>query len=67
MEDYVGDLLRETRNTAHGLKRILREDRTKFVVTSHTGDIPRQVTHLPTLITLALVVDAEKLCAGGWW
>lgn len=67
MDDYVGDLLRETRNTAHGLKRILREDRTKFIVTSHTGDIPRQVTHLATLITLALVVDAEKLCAGEWW
>jgi hypothetical protein len=66
MNEYVGRLLRETRNTAHGLKRSLRED-SKYILATHTGDIPPQLTHLAALIVFALVADAEKLCAGTWW
>ena len=51
-----------------GLKRSLRED-SKYILATHTGDIPPQLTHLATLIALALALaaDAEKLCAGTWW
>jgi hypothetical protein len=66
MDEYVGRLLRATRNTAHGLKRSLRED-SKYILATHTGDIPPQLTDLGALIVYALVADAEKLCAGEWW
>jgi len=66
MDEYVGSLLREIRNSAHGLNRILRED-TRHLVATHTGDVPRALPDLAALIALALVADAEKLCAGTWW
>jgi len=66
MDQYVPDLLREVRNSAHGLKRILREN-TRHLVATHTGDVPRQLPDLASLIALALAADAGKLCAGAWW
>jgi hypothetical protein len=66
MDQYVPDLLREVRNSAHGLKRILREN-TRHLVATHTGDAPKQLPDLASLITLALAADADKLCAGAWW
>jgi hypothetical protein len=66
MDEYVGSLLREVRNSAHGLKRILRKDE-RFLVATHTGDVPRQLPDLAALIALALVADADKMCAGSWW
>lgn len=67
MEEYVARLLRDTRNSAHGLKQLLREAKSAHVLSTHSGDIPPQLTHLATLISLALAADAEDLCAGAWW
>ena len=67
MNEYVGNLLRETRNTAHGFGGSLRHDKSKYLLATHSGDIPRQLTDLVTLITFALTADAEKLCASEWW
>jgi hypothetical protein len=66
MEDYVSRLLREARNSAHGLSRQLR-GRTGLLVATHDGAIPTQLADVAALVAFALAADADKLRAGNWW
>lgn len=66
MDDYVSRVVREVRNSAHGLSRQLR-GRTGMLMATHDGDLPTQLTDIAKLILFALVADSDKLCAGEWW
>jgi hypothetical protein len=66
MDDYVSRLVRESRNSAHGLSRQMRGD-TGLLVATHDGTLPTQLTDLAKLVLFALVADAEALCLGAWW
>ncbi|MDE3075036.1 MAG: hypothetical protein KGJ86_06365 [Chloroflexota bacterium] len=66
IDEYATRLLREIRNSAHGLGRLLRENERNLIAT-HTGDVPRQLADLTGLIVLALLADADRLCQGRWW
>jgi hypothetical protein len=53
-------------DSAHGLMEAF--DRSDFapIVVTHTGQMPAELPDLAGLIALALVADAERLCAGTW-
>jgi hypothetical protein len=66
MDDYVARLVREVRNSAHGLSRQMRGP-VGLLVGTHDGALPTQLNDIAILVFFALVADAEKLCAGDWW
>lgn len=66
MDDYVSRIVREGRNSAHGLSRQLRGS-TGMLVSTHDGDLPPQLTDVAKLALFGLVADADRLCAGSWW
>jgi len=62
---YVPALIRQVRNSAHGLLEAL-DTTDRGVIESHSGHLPPELPDLACLIALALVADAEKLCDGTW-
>jgi hypothetical protein len=62
---YVPALVREVRNSSHGLLEAL-DSADRGVIESHSGQLPAELPDLACLIALALVADAESLCAGTW-
>ncbi len=66
MDEYVPALMRAVRNSAHGLGRLSRGTDALLTAT-HQGRMPSQLADIAALVTLGLVADAERLCAGAWW
>ena len=64
-DSYVPALVREVRNSSHGLLEAL-DSADRGVIESHSGQLPAELPDLACLIALALVADAENLCAGKW-
>lgn len=64
-DGYVPALVRAVRNSAHGLLEAL-DSADRGVVESHSGLLPAELPDLVCLIAIALVADAERLCAGTW-
>lgn len=64
-DGYVPALFRQVRNSAHGLLEAL-DSADRGVIESHSGQLPAEFPDLACLIALALVADAERLCAGTW-
>jgi hypothetical protein len=65
-EDYVARLCRAVRNSAHGLLSTLRQSPDRFLLATHTGDVPTEFTWLAATVMFALVADAERLVDGTW-
>lgn len=66
-DDYVPKLIRAVRNSSHGLLDQLATPRHRSFLATHTGTIPSVLPDLAALLALALVADAENLCAGTWF
>ncbi len=64
-EQYVAELVRDVRNSAHGFIEQLQGDQ-RFRIATHDGTMPTQLTDVARLIMLALGGGAEDLVAGRW-
>jgi hypothetical protein len=64
-DGYVPALVRQVRNSAHGLLEAL-DTSDRGVIESHSGQLPPELPDLACLIAFALVADAEKLCERSW-
>ncbi len=64
-DSYVPDLVRGVRNSAHGLLEAL-DRKERGAVEIHSGQLPPEFADLACFLALALVADAERLCAGSW-
>jgi hypothetical protein len=64
-DGYVPALVRAVRNSAHGLLEAL-SSKDRGVIESHSGLLPAELPDLASLIAVAMVADAENLCAGTW-
>ena len=62
---YVPVVVRGVRNSAHGLLEAL-DSAERAAIESHSGQLPAELPDLACLIAIALIADAEKLCAGTW-
>jgi hypothetical protein len=66
MNDYAPSLIRAARNSSHGfLDQLVGEDR--YLLATHTGELPPQVADLAVLVALGLFADAERLVSGTWF
>jgi len=63
---FVPRLVRAVRNSAHGLMETF-EGNDKDLVVAHSGEMPPELPELAAFLALALVADAERLCAGTWF
>lgn len=66
MDEYVPELVRGVRNSAHGLARLLRAE-DALLLGTHQGRMPSQLADVAALAMFGLVADADRLCAGTWW
>jgi hypothetical protein len=66
-DDYVSKLIRAVRNSSHGLFDQVASPRHRNFLATHTGTVPAVLPDLAALLALALVADAENLCAGTWF
>jgi hypothetical protein len=66
LDQFVPDLVRAVRNSAHGLMEVFNKAAEKDVVVAHDGEMPPELPSLAALIALAMVADAERLCARTW-
>jgi hypothetical protein len=64
-DTYVSRLIREVRNSSHGLMDQL-SGKHRFLLATHSGKLPPQLPEVAVLLALAIVADAENLCAGTW-
>jgi hypothetical protein len=66
MNDYAPELIRATRNSAHGFLDQLTGDQ-RHLVATHTGDVPPEIADLAPLILFGLVADGRRLIDGTWF
>jgi hypothetical protein len=66
MNDYVPKLVRAARNSAHGFLDQLT-GKQRFLVATHTGELPPEVSDLATLVLLALFADVHRVTDGTWF
>jgi hypothetical protein len=62
---FVPRLVRAVRNSAHGLLEIF-DSNDRDIVVAHSGEMPPELPELAAFLAIALVADAERLCAGRW-
>jgi hypothetical protein len=62
---FVPRLIRAVRNSAHGLMETF-EGNDRDLVVAHSGEMAPELPELAAFLVLALVADAERLCAGTW-
>jgi hypothetical protein len=62
---FVPRIVRAVRNSAHGLLEIF-ESNDRDLVVAHSGEMPPELPELAGFLVLALVADAERLCARTW-
>jgi hypothetical protein len=65
-DEFVPDLVRAVRNSAHGLMEVFNKPAEKDLVVAHSGEMPPELPELAAFIAFALVADAERLCDGTW-
>jgi hypothetical protein len=66
MEMYVGELVRTVRNSAHGLLEQLMTSNDRYLIATHQGKLPAQLSDLAALLAFALVADAVAVHEGRW-
>jgi hypothetical protein len=62
---FVPRLIRAVCNSAHGLMETF-EGNDRDLVVAHSGEMAPELPELAAFLVLALVADAERLCAGTW-
>jgi len=72
-DEYVPELVRAPRNSSHGLQDMTREPRDvgarhqRLLLATSSGEIPNSFFEVVAIAYLALMADAERLCARTWW
>jgi hypothetical protein len=64
-DTYVSRLVREIRNSSHGLLDQI-SGRNRWLLATHRGKLPPQLPDLAALLGFALIADANAVCAGTW-
>jgi hypothetical protein len=64
-EQYVADLVRDVRNSAHGLLEQLQGE-SRFRIATHDGTMPTQLADVALLVMLAFGGGAQQLVGGTW-
>lgn len=64
-DNYVPVVIHSVRNSSHGLLQALASA-DRGVIESHSGKLPAELPDLVSLLTIAMVADAERLCLGEW-
>jgi hypothetical protein len=65
LDDYVAELVRATRNSAHGLIEQLSTDE-RHLIGVHHGGLPRETPFLAAPLLLGFAAGAEDFCAQTW-
>jgi len=66
LDNYVPDVVRAIRNSAHGfLEQVKGDDR--YLIATHDGHLPRPLGDLAALIMFALIADADRLSRRAWF
>jgi hypothetical protein len=65
LDDYVADLIRATRNSAHGLIEQLSNEE-GHLIGVHRGGLPRETPLLVAPLLLGFFAGAADFCAGRW-
>jgi hypothetical protein len=66
-DQYIPDLVRAVRNSAHGIMETFDKASERNIVVAHSGEMPPELPELAAFLALAIVADAERVCAGTWW
>lgn len=66
LETYVPELVRATRNSAHGFLEALT-GRERFLLATTDGHMPRQLADLISFLIFGFAADAEAVCARTWF
>jgi hypothetical protein len=75
-DEYVANLVREARNSSHGLQQILQAPPStgnpnkpdpRLLLATNTGEIPYSLFEVAAVVFLGLMADAEGLCDRTWW
>jgi hypothetical protein len=67
--DYIPELVRAVRNSAHGLLGQLTapdQERERRVIATHSGQLPWQLGDVACCATFGALGDARRLCDGSW-
>jgi hypothetical protein len=66
MDSYVPDLVRATRNSAHGFLELVKGD-DRYLIATHDGHMPPTLSDLTTMTMIGLFADAERLVKRDWF
>lgn len=75
-DEYVSGLIREARNSSHGLQQILlppsvtgnpNKPDPRLLLATNSGEVPYSFYEVAAIAFFGLMADAERLCARTWW